>query len=277
MPRVGFIGLGSQGGPMARRIVDAGFPLALWARRPETLEPFADTAATVATSPVTLAETSEIVGVCVTGDDDVEQVVLGDNGVLAGLAGDGILVIHSTVHPQTCARLAALASEKGVALIDAPVSGGGPAAAQGSLLAMVGGDQSVLDRARPVLETFADPILHLGAVGAGQTAKLVNNLAFTAQIALALDTFAFVERLGLDPAAMAQVLGRGSGGSFATSVVSGNAFDVSGLAHVAGPLLQKDFRLVSDVAQHDGVELPDSLLSLAQASLARLQPPDADA
>ena len=140
MVRVGFIGLGSQGGPMARRIVEAGFPLALWARRPETLFPFADSAATVATSPTALAETSDIVCICVTGDSDVDQVVLGDDGVLAGLAEGGTLAIHSTVHPRTCVRLSEVASAKGVAVIDAPVSGGGPAAAQGSLLVMAGGD-----------------------------------------------------------------------------------------------------------------------------------------
>ena len=277
MTRVGFIGLGSQGGPMARRIVDAGFPLTLWARRPESLEPFADTAATVATTPAALAETSNIVCVCVTGDDDVDQVILGDNGVLAGLAEGGTVVIHSTVHPQTCVRLSSVVSEKGAALIDAPVSGGGPAAMQGGLLVMVGGEESVLARVRPVFETFGEPILHLGNVGAGQTAKLVNNLAFTSQIALALDTFAFVDGLGLDRATMAQVLGRGSGGSFAVSVVSGNGFDASGLARVAGPLLQKDFRLVTDIAQHSKVELPESLRTLAEASLALLGPPDTEA
>jgi 3-hydroxyisobutyrate dehydrogenase len=277
MTHVGFIGLGSQGGPMARRIVDAGFPLVLWARRPESLEPFADSIATVAATPAALAEAAEVVCICVTGDDDVDQVILGDTGVLAGLAMGGTLVIHSTVHPQTCVRLSKVVAEKGAALIDAPVSGGGPAAARGRLLVMVGGDESVLERVRPVFETFGDPILHLGNVGAGQTAKLVNNLVFTSQIALALDTFAFVDRLGLDRAAMAQVLGRGSGGSFATSVVSGNAFNVSGLAPVAGPLLQKDFRLMTDVAQSSNVELPDSLLSLAETSLAILRPPDAGA
>jgi 3-hydroxyisobutyrate dehydrogenase-like beta-hydroxyacid dehydrogenase len=141
---------------------------------------------------------------------------------------------------------------------------------------MVGGEHSVLEGARPVLETFGDPILHLGTVGAGQTAKLVNNLAFTSQIALALDTFAFVDTLGLDPSAMAQVLARGSGGSFATAVVSGNSFDVSGLAVVAGPLLRKDFRLIADVARNKDVELPSSLLDLAERSLAMLRPPDAD-
>jgi 3-hydroxyisobutyrate dehydrogenase len=277
MTRVGFIGLGSQGEPMARRIVDAGFPVTLWARRPESLDPFADTPATVATTPVALAETSEVVCICVTGDDDVNEVVCGRDGVLAGLAKGDTLVIHSTVHPQTCVRLLREVSEKGAALIDAPVSGGGPAAARGGLLVMVGGDESVLGRVRPVLETFGDPILHLGAVGAGQTAKLVNNLAFSSQIALAFDVFAFVDRLGLDRAAMAEVLGRGSGGSFATSVVSGASFDVSNLARVAGPLLRKDLGLMTDIAQTSNVDLPDSLASLAQACLTLLQPSDGDA
>jgi 3-hydroxyisobutyrate dehydrogenase-like beta-hydroxyacid dehydrogenase len=270
-PTVGFIGLGSQGGPIARRIVDAGFPLTLWARRTETLAPFAATPATTATSPALLAERSEIVGVCVTGDDDVDEVVLGPHGVLAGTAPGGTVVIHSTVHPQTCVRLARAAADRGVQLIDAPVSGGGPAASQGTLLVMVGGEEATVNRVRPVLETFGDPIIHLGPVGAGQTAKLVNNLAFTAHIAVALDTFAFVERLGLDPEAMARVLERGSGGSRAASVIAGSILDLSDLGQVAGPLLQKDFQLISDVARSRHVALPDSILLLAEQSLALLR------
>jgi 3-hydroxyisobutyrate dehydrogenase-like beta-hydroxyacid dehydrogenase len=270
-PSVGFVGLGSQGGPMARRIAEAGFPLTLWARRPETLQPFEDTPAATASNPADLAQRSEIVGICVTGDDDVDQVVLGRDGLLAGLAPGGTLVIHSTVHPQTCVRLSQAATERGVQLIDAPVSGGGSAASQGRLLVMVGGDEEVVARVRPVLETFGDPILQLGPVGAGQAAKLVNNLAFTAQIALALDIFAFVDRLGLDPAAMAQVLEQGSGGSKAASIVSGSALGLSGLAQVAGPLLRKDFRLISDVARSQSVDLPDSILHLAEKSLAVLR------
>ena len=105
-------------------------------------------------------------------------------------------------------------------MLDAPVSGGGPAAAQGSLLVMVGGDEAGLVRARPVLTTFGDPILHLGGVGAGQTAKLVNNLVFTAQIALSLEAFALADGLGLDTEAMAHVLERGSGASRATAMLS---------------------------------------------------------
>lgn len=255
---------------MARRIVDAGFPLTLWARRPETLRPFDHTPATSASTPAELAERTEIVGICVTGDEDVDQVVLGPHGVLAGLAPGGTLIIHSTVHPQTCVRLSEKSGARGVSLVDAPVSGGGPAASQGTLLVMVGGEEEVIDRVHPVLETFGNPILRLGQVGAGQTAKLINNLAFTAQIALALDMFAFVDRLGLERSKMAQVLERGSGGSMATSVVSGARFDLSGLAQRAGPLLQKDFRLISDIARSRDLELPVSILGLAEHTLATL-------
>ena len=108
--RVGFIGLGSQGGPMARAIVDAGFETTLWARRPASLEPYADTAAKIAESPAELGAASDLVCLCVVGDADVEEVLGGDTGVLAGMADGGIIAIHSTVHPDTCRKLAETAS-----------------------------------------------------------------------------------------------------------------------------------------------------------------------
>ncbi len=112
--RVGFIGLGSQGGPMARRIVEAGYDLTLWARRPESLEPYADTAAKTAQTPADLAAASDLVCICVVADDDVRQVVSGENGVLKGLQpGGGVIAIHSTVHPDTCRELAEQAREVG--------------------------------------------------------------------------------------------------------------------------------------------------------------------
>jgi 3-hydroxyisobutyrate dehydrogenase len=268
--RVGFIGLGSQGAPMARRIVESGFPLSLWARRPQSLEPFADTQAGKASSPAVLARECSVVCVCVTGDADVDEVVLNADGVLAGMAPGGTIVIHSTVHPDTCIRLSQQAGEQGVALLDAPVSGGAPAAEEGTLLVMVGGEATVLDQVRPVLATFGDPILHLGGVGAGQTAKLTNNLVFTAQIALALDAFAFIDALGLDRAAMAQVFERGSGASRAASILSNSGFDLSGLATIARPLLDKDLRLILDVAGKQRVELPAALRELAEDALATL-------
>ena len=267
---VGFIGLGSQGAPMARRIVEAGLPLTLWARRLESLQPFEDTAAAAASTPADLAEASSIVCICVTGDEDVVEVVEGPDGVLSGLAPGGILLVHSTVHPETCIRLGRLGAEKDITVLDAPVSGGGPAAAQGTLLVMVGGDEAGLDRARPVLTTFGDPILHLGGIGAGQTAKLVNNLVFTAQIALSLEAFALADGLGLDTEAMAHVLERGSGASRAGAMLSARGFDIGGLGRVAGPLLRKDVDLVIDVARRRQIAAPTSVLRLAELGLERL-------
>jgi 3-hydroxyisobutyrate dehydrogenase len=268
---VGFIGLGSQGAPMARRIVEAGFPLTLWARRPQSLQPFDGTAATVASTPAAVAEASSIVCICVKGDEDVFEVVDGADGVLSGLAPGETLIVHSTVHPETCIRLHRRGVEKGITVLDAPVSGGGPAAARGTLLVMVGGDEAGLARARPVLATFGDPILHLGEIGAGQMAKLVNNLVFTAQIALSLEAFALADQLALDGVAMAQVFERGSGASRAATMLSARGFDIAGFGRVAGPLLRKDVDLITDVARRRRIVAPQSLVTLAEKALRSLR------
>lgn len=157
MTRAGFIGLGSQGGPMARRIVESGHELAIWARRPQTLEPFADTAASVADSPAEVAADSDVVGICVMADADVEDVVLRSDGVLAGMRPGGIIAVHSTVHPETCRRIAERAASCHVDVIDAPVSGGGQAAAEGNLVVMVGGDDDVVERASSSWPPVATP------------------------------------------------------------------------------------------------------------------------
>ena len=135
---------------------------------------------------------------------------------------------------------------------------------------MVGGDEAGLDRARPVLATFGDPILHVGDIGAGQTAKLVNNLVFTAQIALSLEAFALADDLGLDRSAMGQVFERGSGASRAASMVAAAGFDISGLGRVAGPLLRKDVNLLTDLAERRQVAAPASVVTLAELGLQRL-------
>ena len=147
-----------------------------------------------------------MVGICVVSDEDVEDVVLRDDGVLAGSAPGTVIAIHSTVHPETCRRIAERAAARDVGLVDAPVSGGGIAAAEGKLLVMVGGDADVVERVRPVLATYGDPIIHLGNVGSGQMAKVLNNFLFTAQLTVAVETFDFAARLGVDRAALGQVL-----------------------------------------------------------------------
>jgi 3-hydroxyisobutyrate dehydrogenase len=270
--RVGFIGLGSQGGPMARAIVDGGFETTLWARRPASLEPYADTAAKIAGSPAELGAASDLVCLCVVGDADVEEVLGGDDGVLAGITEGGIVAIHSTVHPDTCRQLAEAAAAQSVSVIDAPVSGGAPAVAEKRLLVMVGGDSDVVERCRPVFESYANPIVHLGGLGSGQVAKLLNNLLFTANLATAKTTLDLGEALGASATSLADVLSRGSGNSFALNVVGGSGGDLSGLAGMAGALLQKDVRLVADIAEKAGAS-PGAVLDAADFTLGIMEHP----
>ncbi len=269
MTRVGFIGLGSQGGPMAAQIAASGMPLTVWARRPEALEPYAESGAIVAATPAELGAASEVVGICVVADADVEDVVLRDDGVLAGMAAGGVIAVHSTVHPDTCRRLAEQAASRGVAVVDAPVSGGGGAAAERKLLVMVGGPDEDVARCRPVFETFGDPIVHLGPLGSGQMAKVLNNFVFTAQVTVALETFGFADQLGMDRSAVAQVLANGSGGSRAAAILAGSGFDLAGLRGAAR-LLTKDVGIARDLADAGGVPEPANITALAHTTLRTL-------
>lgn len=247
--RVGFIGLGRQGAPMARRILDAGHPMTLWARRAASLDAFVDTGARFAASPAELAADCDVVCVCVVADADVEEVVTGADGVLVGLRPGGVVVVHSTVHPDTCRRLGVEAATQGVFVVDAPVSGGGPAAEGGRLLVMVGGDVDAVRVCRPVFETYADPVVHIGALGAGQVTKLLNNVLFTANLATAASAIALGRALGVDTGRLAQVLGHGSAAGFALGSVARAGGTLDGMGTHAGPLLLKDVRLMTDLAR----------------------------
>ena len=269
--KVGFIGLGSQGGPMARRIIEGGYPTTLWARRPATLAPFADTSAKVAESPAELAAASDLVCLCVVGDADIDEITGGEHGLLAALKPGSVIAVHSTVHPNTCRELAKKAGSRGVSVIDAPVSGGGPAAAEGRLLVMVGGDADVVARCRPVFETYADPVVHLGELGSGQTTKLLNNLLFTANLATAATTLSLASALGVAPDRLTEVVSRSSGNSFALNALGGIG-GLDRLAGVAGTLLQKDVRLVVDLADQAGAS-GDAVLDAADAALTLMGHP----
>jgi 3-hydroxyisobutyrate dehydrogenase len=262
--RVGFVGLGSQGGPIARRIADAGYPTTLWARRPATLEPFADSAAATATTLAELGAASDVLAVCVIDDTGLDDVLRGPDGALATLADGSVVVVHSTVHPATCVRLQV--DYPALHIVDAPVSGGGNKAAAGELLVMVGGPPDVVASCRPIFETFGNPVLHVGPLGSGQEVKLLNNMVFTAQLGLAAEVFELATARGLDQAAVATILASGSGRSYAAEVVAGGGFDLKGLGAVAGALLAKD---VGILAEH--AALTDStLLATARSALTRM-------
>ena len=205
------------------------------------------------------------------GDADIDAITGGERGLLASMKPGGVIAVHSTVHPNTCRELANTAAAKGISVIDAPVSGGGPAASEGRLLVMVGGDADVVERCRPVFATYADPIVHLGELGSGQTTKLLNNLLFTAHLATAATTLSLAGALGVDPDRLTEVVSRSSGNSFALNALGGIG-GLDRLAGVAGTLLQKDVRLVVDLADRAGAS-GGAVLDAADAALALMGHP----
>jgi 3-hydroxyisobutyrate dehydrogenase-like beta-hydroxyacid dehydrogenase len=270
--KAGFIGLGSQGAPMARRIALAGFPLTLWARRAQTLEQFGDTHATTAATPAELAAASDVIGLCVRDDSDIAQVTSGPDGVLAGVRAGAVIAVHSTVHPDTCKRLAEQAATVGAHVVDAPVSGGQPAADAGRLLVMVGGEEADVAKCSPVFATYGDPVVHLGPLGAGQVAKLLNNAAFTAQLGLAAGLLALGEQLDIDGKRLAEVVLHGSARSYTLELLAA-AGGIERLGGHAGPLLAKDIRLVTSLLEARKPGSDDPLLAVARDALKLMNVP----
>lgn len=267
MARIGFIGLGSQGGPMAERIVQAGLSLVVWARRPDVLERFATAGASTAASVAELGAVCDHVGLCVVDDADVAEVC---KELIPAMKPGSRIAIHSTILPETCISLARDCSEHGIDLIDAPVSGGGPGAAAGTLTVMCGGNREVFEAARPVFETFGKMIALLGGVGAGQRAKIVNNALLAANMGLAHSAMAAGQALGLDRAALCELISESSGRSFGFEVYSRlpepRAFSLG------APLLLKDVNLLKAILPDDqGAEAlrlaADHFLSAATATV----------
>lgn len=238
----GFVGLGSQGAPMARRMIDAGFPTMLWARRPESLDPYRSTSARFAATIAELGEAVEHVGVCVVNDDDVRQVC---DQLIPAMRPASRIAIHATIHPDTCRLIERQAAERGVHLIDAPVSGGSPAAEAGTLTLMLGGDPEAIEAARPVFESFGRLIVRLGEVGAGQHAKLINNALLAANIGLADMALAAGAELGVSRDALVELLLASSGRSSGLEVRARMPAPTS-FAHGAA-LLKKDVYLLGQV------------------------------
>jgi len=244
--KIGFIGLGSQGGPMAGRLIEAGHSVVLWARRAESLEPYAETSAETAATIGELGAQCDHVGICVVNDDDVLQVC---DELMPAMRIGGRIAIHSTILPNTCITLAEQAASMGLSLIDAPVSGGAPRAEEGTLTVMVGGEEDAVELAHPIFEAFAGLIVNLGGVGAGQMAKLVNNTLMAAHFAMAHHAVSVGTGLGLDREALIELIKASSGRSYSFEVYA-RMSDLSAFAHGA-KLLAKDVRLLGDISGSD--------------------------
>lgn len=196
--RVGFIGLGNMGQPMAANILDAGHPLTVHDTRRRTARELEAAGATWAEDPKAVAVRSEVVFTSLPGTEAVEQVVLGDDGVFAGLAAGTTYVDTSTIAPSAARRISALGAERGLRVLDAPVSGGIFGARDAALTLFVGGDAADLERVRTVLETIGGKIVHAGPAGSGNVIKLINNLMMFANFIGACEGVAMSARAGID-------------------------------------------------------------------------------
>jgi 3-hydroxyisobutyrate dehydrogenase-like beta-hydroxyacid dehydrogenase len=266
--RVGFIGLGSMGLPMAQRIASAGHELTVYARRASGLEPFADTNVTVASTPADMGAIDALC-ICVFDAAGVEEVLFGPNGAAPALAPGTVVLVHSTVAPAQMQRIGEQVAAAGLRCLDAPVSGGQPKAVIGELTMMIGGDTDTLGDVAALVSTLSTHVVHLGDIGAGSIAKLINNTLLSAQIALADDAMRAGEALGIDQAALAEVLTTGS----STCVASGLRMRVGSLAAIAatpaGPTLAKDVELMDELlGEGPGRELVEA----AQRFIAAMSP-----
>jgi len=214
--KVGFIGLGRMGKPMAVNLLQAGFGLVVYDSREQPVLELANLGAKIASSPREAAEEVDLVEIVVVDDAQVEEVLLGDRGVLQGTRDGTIIAIHSTVYPETVRNIAKHAETKDVQVIDAPVSGGEAGAREKTLCYMVGGELALLERCREVFSTSASEIFHVGALGSGATAKMIVQVVTCINMLAAHEAEMLAEQGGLDFAALQKVLHASSGQSFVT-------------------------------------------------------------
>ncbi|MCK9877899.1 NAD(P)-binding domain-containing protein [Frankia sp. Ag45/Mut15] len=275
--KVGFVGVGSMGRPMLERVAAAGHDVSFFARREEVRRDLeAAGTATGAPTPAALAADREVVVVCVFNDQQVREVCEGESGLIASLPPGATLIIHTTGSPDTAPRLAEAGRLRKIQVLDAAFSGGPGDAAAGQITLLVGGEPEVLETVRPVLASYCDPIVSVGALGDGQRVKLVNNALFAAKVALVAEAERIARDLGLDPVQALDAISHCSGASYALGTVRA-AGSSARLQEAAGRYIAKDVATAKDLATAAGTNL--GLLATAADTVAHPadQPPPAAA
>jgi 2-hydroxy-3-oxopropionate reductase len=259
--RIGFIGLGIMGRPMVRNLLKAGFAVTVYNRSQPAIDELAAEGATGAASALEVAQRSDVVITMLPDGPDVERVVGGPEGVLAG-AHEGLLLIDmSTIAPVVARELAEAARARGVAMLDAPVSGGDKGAIAGTLSIMVGGDEQAFERARPIFEAMGKTITHCGASSAGQIVKACNQVAVALHYAAASEALVLGAKAGVAPEIILKVLGGGLAQSRVMDMrgptMSEHKFEPGFKAR----LHSKDLRIILETAREFGVALPFAALA----------------
>jgi 2-hydroxy-3-oxopropionate reductase len=269
MASLGFIGLGRMGAPMAAHLLAAKHSLAVYGRRPETVAPLAAQGAVVCASPREVAARSDVVFTMVTDTEAVEAVACGDQGICAGARPGLVLIDHSTIAPTGAREIAARLKRHGIDMLDAPVSGGVAGAVAGTLSIMVGGDEHVFERCRPLLAHLGTTLVHIGAAGAGQVAKACNQICILVNQLGAAEAVLVAQKSGVDFEKVQRALMAGFGASRILEIqgpkMASGRFD----GEIESRLHHKDILVALEWARELGVRLPAS--SLASQMMTELQ------
>jgi 2-hydroxy-3-oxopropionate reductase len=266
--RIGFIGLGIMGRPMALNLLEAGFGIVVHSRSPGPVDELVAAGAERGADPEDVASRSDVVITMLPDTPDVELVLLGERGVVGGIRAGSLVIDMSTIRPLAAKGFAETFERRNVSMLDAPVSGGERGAIQGTLSIMVGGSAAALDRGRPFLEVMGSNVVHVGPAGAGQVAKACNQLVVAATIQAVAEALLLAKKAGVDPAKVREALLGGFAGS--------KILEVHGQRMLAGDftpgfrsvLHRKDARIVRQTAEEVGSPVP--LFEIAAQGLERL-------
>ncbi len=253
---IGFIGLGIMGRPMALNLKQAGHKLFVHARRAESMEPLAAAGAITCASPAEVARQADVIFTMVADTPDVEQVILGENGVLDGVRAGSLVVDMSTVSPAATRAIAERLRAHGVEMLDAPVSGGEAGAINGTLSIMVGGSEQAFARALPLFEAMGKNVVHVGGNGAGQVCKSCNQVVIGHTIAGVGEAMLLARASGVDPAKVREALLGGFANSKVLEVHGRRMIDGNYEPGFKARLHQKDMRIVMEAAHALGLALP---------------------
>ncbi len=254
--RIGFIGLGIMGMPMAHNLIKAGFEVVVYNRTTSKAEQMVSEGAKKADSPRELADEAPVVITIVSDTPDVESVILGENGVIEGIKPDSVVIDMSTISPQATQKIAARLGEKGVHMLDAPVSGGEQGAINGTLSIMVGGDAEVFERCQPILEAMGKNIVHVGYNSMGQTVKLVNQILVAGTLNAVVEALVFAQKSGVDLEKTIDAVQGGAAASWQLTNLAPRIIRRDFQPGFMVDLMQKDLNLVMGTARELKVPLP---------------------
>ena len=242
-----------MGRGMARNLIIKGFDVTVWNRTASRMYEFVAEGAVAGQSPKDVSENCDIIMVCVSDTPDVEAVVHGENGILAGISEGKLVIDHSTISPHTTLELATAINNKGAFWLDAPISGGNEGAEKGTLSIMLGGDEKQFERAKPYLEAFGTTITHVGKQGAGQMVKLVNQILVVVNCLAVSEAMMFAEAGGLDLQSTLAAVEGGAAGSWMLSNRGSQMIVRDWRPGFTINLQQKDLRLVLEAADQLGI------------------------